>query len=420
MRVLKAVRLLPIVLISMIAWGCSSVGMPGVSPVPCSRVELAEPPPWTASAAWDGDEDEMLLIDPNKHALVTYGRDGQRRREVDLDAIAEINYSVPMRLQRTDDGVLLIDQKKLLYFDDELNLLQRREAFAGFDAKGLTGGSLNDVLLVNGKLQGFADFIDLNAGDTQDDEVDKAEGEDEGGTWRRGFMRLDGQRSRLDLLHEFPLVRGGEFDKYYYYGGRPYVTEVDGKVYVLRFTEPWSIHRLMRREIRQVVAGDPADGERISGIYGWNGRIYALLRRQVIEKVEDQEGTSEEKAAQPTLPKLKEGQGNNPHETLRLMRAELALEEGRIVWELAEIDPGKGRILRRIELPSAADSLRLVTGSTFWTAIEDTSGPNLGRDEDRTSFLFMPARELLAGNFSCGAGTESPPSTKEGVAVFGD
>lgn len=366
----------------ILGWGCSSVRMPEASPVPCSRVDLAPAPPWTVTAAWDPSEEEMLLVDPGRHALVTYGRDGERLREVDLDAVAELNYSVPMRLQRVQGGYLLIEQKQIVHLGEDLRPRRKEDVFAGLEeSQELLEGSLNDALLVGDRLYGYADFVDGRL--RPEDDPDAV------GSWRGGFVRLDRRRPHLDLLQELQVERGGEFTSYYLYGRRPYVAEVDGRAYVLRYTSPWSVYRVTRKGLRQVAAGGEDDGRAVA-LHGWNGRLYVLLRR-VVE--------TDATADAPTEPELRAATSRSGVE---LTRAEWGVERGRVVWDLVEVDPRDGHERREVELPSAAPSLHLVTGRTFWTAVEEGEGANLGHEGDRTSFLFLPARELLAGEFGCG------------------
>jgi len=384
----SAARRLPSLLLTFAvasSWGCSSVRMPAASPVPCSRVDLAPAPPWTVSAAWDPNEEEMLLVDPGRHALVTYSRGGERLREVDLDAVAELNYSVPMRLQRVEDGYLLIEQKQIVHLGEDLRLQRKEEVFAGLEeSQNLLEGSLNDALLVGDRIYGYADFVDGEL--VPEDDPDAV------GSWRGGFIRIDRDRPRLDLLQELKVEREGELTSYYLYGRRPYVAEVGGKAYVLRYTRPWSVYRVTKKGLRQVATGEEDDG-RVVAVHGWNGRLYVLLRRLA---------ETETAADEPTAPELRPAQDPTPS-GIELTRAEWGVEQGRVVWELVEVDPRNGRRLREVELPSAAPSMHLVTGRTFWTAVEEGEGANLGHEGDRTSFLFLPARELLAGEFGCTA-----------------
>ena len=73
---------------------------------------------------------------------------------------------------------------------------------------------------------------------------------------------------------------------------------------------------------------------------------------------------------------------------------------GKRLWTLHEIDP-RGGSSRHLELPTTAERLRLVPGRAYWTAIEETSSPNIGQESAGTSFLFLPATEIVAGEFGC-------------------
>lgn len=367
--------------LTLCAWGCSAVKAPGPSPVPCSRVVLEPPPPWTASAAWNPGETEMLLIDPGSRSLATYGRDGSRRREILLDDVAEIDFSVPIRLERSADGYRLIDKTQVLTFDDNLSLRRRARPFAGLEEQGYLDGSFNDVLDLGGELVGYADFVDKNLQPANDP---KAEG-----TWRRGFIRLDPAAERIDFLHELALDGDDEYAAYYLYDRRPYVSELDGKVYVLRFTDPWTVHRVKRGALRQVASGAGADGE-ARALHAWNGRLYVLTGEIVPEDGEEGASSSEPVPLQTAA---------GARVQAELLQALPAAASGRRRWILHEIDPSSAE-QRRIELPTSAERLRLVPGRTFWTAVEETTVPNLGQERG-TTFLFLPATEIVDGVFGC-------------------
>jgi hypothetical protein len=347
-------------------------------------VVLEPPPPWTASAAWNPGETEMLLIDPGTRSLATYGRDGSRRREILLDGVAEIDYSVPVRLERVAGGYLLIDKTQVLSFDDHLSLRRRSRPFAGLEERGILDGSFNDALEAGGELVGYADFVDRNL---QPEDDAKAEG-----TWRRGFVRLDPAAAEIDFLYELPLEGDDEYAAYYLYDRRPYVSELDGKVYVLRFTDPWTVHRVKRGTLRQVAAGS-ADGGEARALHAWNGRLYVLTGRIVPEEGEEDD--------EPTEPVLQSSAGARVQ--AELLQAMPSAASRRRQWVLHEIDPSSSP-RRQVELPTSAERLRLVPGRTFWTAVEETTVPNLGQERG-TSFLFLPATEIVDGVFGCSGPT---------------
>ena len=379
-------RLIPclipaLVVLAILASGCSSA--PVFSPVACSRVGLDPAPPWTASAAWSTSEDEIVLIDPGSRGLATYGRDGLRRDEIPLGGEAQLDYAEPMRFERTEDGYVLIDRTQVLRLGENLALRRRQQPFAELEAQGLTEGSFNDALLHRGRLYGYADFVE-----TSEPAADDAEASS---TWRRGFVRLDPARHELDLLHELPIDSAdGEYTSYYLYDRRPYVAELDDKIYVLRFTEPWTIHRVTRRGMRRIVSGSAAGDDSAHALQAWNGRLYVLTSR-IVPSAEDE--------SQPTAARLSSVE---PRARVELLRALPAIEKGERQWLLYEIDPGSGQ-RRRMQLPTAAERIRLIPGRGYWTAIEETTNPNLGETRDQTTFLFLPAEELRAGSFSCGA-----------------
>ncbi len=366
------------------AWGCATA--PPRSPVPCSRVGLEPAPPWTASAAWNAEEDELVLVDPGSRSLASYGLDGHRLREVPLD-LAELASGEPMRFERAEDGYLLVGKTQVLHLDDDLAPRSRDRPFAPLASRGVIDGSFNDAVLHRGVFYGYADFVD--AGDQPEDDP-------QAGTWRRGFVRLDPAGGELEMLHELPLADGadardGEYASYYLYDRRPYVAPLGAGVYVLRFTEPWTVHRVTRRGLRQIAAGDGADDRRAHALQAWNGKLYVLTSRPAPEP---ETARAAEEHATPATP------AGDPRARMELLQALPVATDRRRRWTLEEIDP-RGGAGRRLALPSSAERIRLVPGRFFWTAIEETTSPNLGGEYERTAFLFLPSEEIVAGSFSC-------------------
>lgn len=389
------IRLTLLIACAQAAWGCASA--PPQSPVPCSRVALDPAPPWTASAAWNAGEDELVLIDPGSRGLASYGRDGHRQREIPLE-LAELDFGEPMRFERTEDGYVLVGKTQILQLADDLSLRARQRPFEPLKTSGLIDGSLNDAVLHDGVLHGYADFIDANTKPGEDDTRPDL-GDD--GMWRRGFVRLDPASGDLDMLHELPIGNdggSGEYASYYLYDRRPYVARLGERVYVLRFTEPWSVHLMTRRGLRRIAAGNPGDDAEAHALQAWNGRLYVLTSRIMAEP----EAESSRQQATPALPAASIAQ-------IELLQAKKVVAKGHRRWALQEIAP-RGGISRHLPLPSSAERLRLIPGDAFWTAIEETTSPNLGGSGDRTTFLYLPSTEIVAGSFTCAAAPRSKPA----------
>ncbi|MEM7584537.1 MAG: hypothetical protein AAF560_14200 [Acidobacteriota bacterium] len=387
--------------IALASSGCRSA-MPNAS-ITCSRVALEPAPPWTASAAWSSSGDELVLVDPGSRGLATYGRDGKRVRNVRLDETVKLDYAEPMRLERTAEGFAVIDKRRVLSFDHHLALDQREQPFAALETRGYADASFNDVVRHRGHYYGYADFVEPTAAVQDNQETEDVDSEGSS-TWRRGFVRLDPDRGNLELLHELPVDSAdGEYANYYFYDRRPYIAELGKRVFVLRFTEPWSVHRVNRRGLSKIASG-PTDGGRAYALQSWNGRLYVLTRR-IVPKADAEE--------QPTTVKLA-ASGKQAH--LELLQALPALQKGERQWILHEIDPRGGQTLRRVLLPSTAGRLHLIPGRSFWTAIEESSIPNLGESDAGTNLLFLPASELLSGHFGCPR-EEPVPESKAQVAL---
>jgi hypothetical protein len=378
----RRVRLAALAAFTLSLWGCASTPPP--SPVPCSRVALEPAPPWTASAAWNAEEDELVLVDPGSRGLAAYGRDGKRRREISLGGV-ELDYGQPMRFERAEDGYVLIGKRQVLRLDEDLALKGRQRPFAPLEAQGvIDDGSLNDAVLHAGALYGYADFIDAKENPQSDPKAT--------GRWRRGFVRLDAADGELEMLHELPLEGSdGEYAAYYLYDRRPYVARSGGKVYVLRFTDPWTVHRVTHRGLHQIASGDAGDAARARALQAWNGKLYVLTSRAVAD---EEEGKAADEHATPAKP------AGGQRASLEMLQVLPVMALGRRQWTLHEIEP-RGGAERRLTLPTLAERIRLVPGRSFWTAIEESTSPNLGGERDSTTFLFLPAAEIAAGAFSC-------------------
>lgn len=358
--------------------GCSSTQL--VSSHSCSRVTLDPAPPWTASAAWNADEGEIVLVDPGSRGLATYDLEGHRLRSTTLAAESDLSFAEPMRFERERDGYVLIGKTQVLRLDDDLNIHQRQEPFARLVGHGLVEGSFNDVVMHRGRFFGYADYVEPS-------ESVGGDGASES-TWRRGFVRLDPERRDLKLIHELEIeAADDEFASYYLYDRRPYVAELDGKIYVLRFTEPWSLSRVTRRGLRQIASGE-AGGDRAHAVQVWNDHLYVVTSHLVpTDNVEPKVTAARlQTVGQQTRAELK--------------AAIPAMATGERRWLLHEIDRKTGH-RRLMRLPTSAQRLRLVPGHDHWTAIEESSAPNLGTESDGTSFLFLPASEILSGSFTC-------------------
>lgn len=374
-----SIRIAALVALTSITYGCASA--PPASSVACSRVALEPAPPWTAAATWNAGEDELVLVDPGSRGLAGYGRDGRRLREIPLPADG-LDFGEPMRFERLDSGYALVGKRQIVRLDEDFSVRRSQRPFDPLEARGVVDGTLNDVVLHGGVLHGYADYVDLG------DEP----AEDAAGTWRRGFVRLDPADGELEMLHELPIEHDGgdgEYASYYLYDRRPYVARLGEKVYVLRFTEPWSVHRMTRRGLRQVAAGEAGEERRAHALQAWNGKLYVLASR-VAPKAGD------ETAGERVTPAV----ALDPRARREIKSAAPAMARERRQWTLHEIDP-RGGDGRRLALPTSAERLRLVPGRAFWTAIEETTSPNLGGAYDRTTFLYLPSAELASGSFSC-------------------
>ncbi len=327
---------------------------------------------------WNEQREELVLLDPASHGFAVYDLEGRRLREIALDPALGLDFSVPMRLEHRGEGYELLSRTRIVELDAALAARASVEPFAPLVAQGFSDGSLGDGILLREVFYGYADAVDSRVVPPDDPKAT--------GTWRRGFARLDPRRAKLDFLLELPLEAGGEYTAYYYYDRRPYVAELGGKVYALRFTKPWALDRVTGRELHRVLSAEASE-EEPTALYAWNRRLYVLTSRTA--------ATAEPAAAQPELQVQDEG--------LRatLLEARAVAAFGSRVWSLYEIDLRRGEIGRRLELPSAAERLRLVVGDELWLGIEESAAPNVGEKAIGTTLLQLPAHEIVEGEFSC-------------------
>jgi hypothetical protein len=340
-------------------------------------VTLEPVPPWTVSVLWDEARQQLIVLDPGARGFALYARDGQRRVEIPLDPALDLDYAVPMRLDRAEQGYQLLTRSRLLHLRSDLRVQAVSEPFEGL-GPGWSSGSLGDGVFVDGVFYGYAEAIATDAEETDDAETPDL--------WRRGFARIDPAHRGLEWLLELPLDGNEEFAAYYFYDRRPYVAELDGRVYVLRLGEPWSLHRITRRGLRLVLAGEVGTATPMA-LYGWNRRLF-LLSSETIST------PSRSPMEAPTLVDDSRADGAD-------LIVAWPVEQGRR-WKLTEIDPRRDRVLREVEVPSAAERLRLIPGDRAWVALEENSAPVLGdQGSQGARALFLPTHELELGSFSC-------------------
>lgn len=350
--------------------GCAAQRPPETPLAPCQRVRIDPAPLWTASAAWTPEQDRLVLIGPGRRSLLVYDLAGRLVREVPLDPLAELDYASPIRLEATRDGYVLGDQTQILWLDRSFHLRRRWRPFEHLQAAGVTAGNLSDFAVVGDVVYAWADFIVAEKG-----------GDDDGGVWHRGFVRLDPDAAEIVPLFELALD-AAELDAYYYYGRRPYVAGLGRRPYLLRFTEPPQVLRAARDGVEPLYAA-AGDGLEVQALHAHQDRLYVLASRPA----EPSGGPELATDAEP----LPDTMGRT-----RLLQIARALDPpaARLVME---IDPASGRVLGRRRLPTEAQQVKVVPGRWYWALIEESSGPNMGGD-DVTTLALLPA--TADGGFS--------------------
>lgn len=343
----------------LVALGCATFEPPAIDPADCGRAQLAPAPLWTASTIWSRDGSRLMLIDPRTRSLLAYSRRGQLAESVELDPMSSLDYATPIRLQHVPSGYVIGDRSRLVWLDPELNLM-RVETLSDL-GDGIVEGQLSDFALSQDRLHAY---VDLRTGDE---------------VWQRGFARFAGPAASVQWLVELPIEPNGEFSEYYHYDRRPYIAEDRGKIYLLRFTAPPTLHRLEKRRLRKIFMLDAEPELEAMALHSWQGSLYLVLRGPAAA------------ASEPGL----EAPELSPDSDVGLaqLKALMLLKAG-YRWWLLRIDPKSGRTMSRIELPSNAQRLQIVPGEPSWGLIEESVAPNMDEENSTTTLLLLPSSWL--------------------------
>ncbi|MEM8931885.1 MAG: hypothetical protein AAGE94_11965 [Acidobacteriota bacterium] len=349
--------------VGLFTTGCASVG-----PVrdQCARIAVDPAPTWTAAASWTGRGDRLLLVDPGIRGLLAFDLDGRLIERVEDPDLAALDYTLPIRVEPAGRSAVIGDRTGV-------HALRRRGVSTVFDeVPGVDQVFLGDWTLIDDgdEWVGYADM-------TLDDE-----------TWRQGFVRVDRDGS-IERLLDFPIEAGGEFLSYHNYNQRPYVARLDDEVYVLRYTEPVSLSRVVDGGLDEIWRAEDDDTLRYAAVIAWDDALYLVSRR----KIETAVGVEE-----PTAPKPIAVGGQ-----LQLQAMTAVQTTSR--WELVRLDPDSGKITWRRPLPTERRPL-LAPGPHAWAMIEGGSRPT-ARDEDgEPTWLTLVPTERF--------GAEAPPRFCDG------
>jgi hypothetical protein len=334
--------------------GCSALRQRGSSDA-CLRSVLDPAPVWTAGASWDLSQNLLLLLDPGSRALIAFSLDGTPRESLELDRLADLDYSVPLRFEALDDGYVLGDPSQILWLDRSLGLVRRRSPFKELQRAGVHEGRLNDFVAAANALLAYADF---------------ATGDD---GWRRGLIRIDLAEGSLEPLFELSL-EDPEFAAYYHYDLRPYIVNLGRHAFFLRFSDPPQLLRIRGSRLERVAELADPELQPVS-LHPWEDRLFIL---------------SIPKQHSPLARPATLGSGGEEPSRVSLRMASAAQPR---LWLLQEIDPASGELLGRYRLPTDAQRLRLVPGRARWAMIEETFSPNVDDEEggEATYLKFLPA-----------------------------
>lgn len=398
---LKTIPIITLPFLLATLTGCAGQSSPRTTFDPCHRAQIHHPPIWTASAARTPEENQVILIGPERHSLLVYNLQGELEREIDLDGLTEFEYASPIRLQETDDGYLIGDKNKILWLDHDFKKRRMWKPFEHLKKAGIAAGTLSDFDVVGRTVYAFADFVwddgaapkpkTKKSKKTEKAELDpydhKIPGTDKApeGNWFRGFAKINLDEPDLVSLHRFG-IDDEELNSYYFYSKRPYVANLGKQAYVLRYSDPPRLLRGSRKtELESLYTPRAEDDFQVSSVMTWKGRLFLRGYRR-IETTRD--GQSQVVKG-PTIPTMIPASSSRAE----LLEMQQAKPEVSVQSLLIEVDPKTGDTLGIFRLPATQSSMKLIPGSHYWVMIEESAVPNINPD-DKVQLTLLPSSWL--------------------------
>ena len=331
----------------LFASGCTTVGPVRES---CARVAVDPAPIWTAAASWTGRGDRLWVVDPEIRGLLAFDLDGHLVDRVEDPDLAGLNYSLPIRLEPAGRSVVIGGRGSVLQV--------RRWAVSpvfGNVSDEVTGTDeifLGDWTLVDDQLVGYADMV-------LDDE-----------SWGQGFVRVG--RHGIERLLDLPLEPGGEYLRYHDYFQRPYIARLGDQVFVLRYTEPATVSRVVESGLEEIWRATTTDEKvRYAALLGWDQALYLVSSLKIEVPIVDE----------PTAPQPLSTTGDMKLEAMSRVRTHNR-------WELLRLEPGSGKITWRRPLPTAHRPV-LAPGPRAWAMIDGKTTPQLNQEEAEPTWLTL-------------------------------
>jgi len=333
--------------------------------VDARRVPLAPKPGWSVSGVWSEGGETLLLVDARDSQVLEYSKSGELQRRLTVPFKGTTVFSRPSWI-RPWPGGYIVEQEDAGF----VTVNPKFEARQGFDLVEATRGTeLKSVAVYQWAPLGSKELVALG-------DVELGSGE-----WKTGLLRVRlGHPPRVEMVHELP---GKPEDLDMYLVGLQYLTSLDGRGYFVEMSETPPVLVEVRPEngstaVRSVplfsqasrgeqpvfrpylseleavneVPGAFAELERsfmVSGVYGWEGRLYLLIRRPR----RGVEGST---------------------------------------WSLTRVDPESGVTRGRIDLPTTAAHVTLIPGPESWAVLEKGRVKGFGQQDIATLLLIPSSR----------------------------
>lgn len=294
----------------------------------CYRLDLQDPPKWiTSGAAWDSENQRLLMVDPVSDRVVSYNLLGER------DTIPSLSSQLhPVKIARASDGFLLeLADGAMLNLDRRLAVTDRKFAVKLPPAAAKTSlfqwsssapNSLTAFAAVSGKVE---------------DET------------RYGFFGAQGN-SGLRLL-----LPADKHQKDFFLLGYPYIASTAGETFFLSMAKHPALYRVKNGKAEKLIDALP--------------REYAVRPDFSTPKMT---GAPSAVARLAELETFSIPAGLYAQDGYLYLLAREPASSGKTTWWLYQIDPaGSGSVLGRVRLPTNAHHLTVIpTPDRGWMLIE--------------------------------------------------
>jgi hypothetical protein len=338
----------------------------------CYRLDLQDPPRWiTSSAAWDRENQRLLMVDPVKDRVVSYNLLGER------GTIANLRFDLrPVKIARSDDGFLLeLADGSMLSLDRRLAVTGQKLAVKLAGEAEKSGADAPKISLYQwssaapGSFTAFAAVVREKA--------------------QYGFFQARGNAG-LQLL-----LPADERQKDFFLLGTPYLASTAGETFFLSMARHPALYRV-------------SDGKA--------EKLTNALPPQYATRPDFR--TPRMTGPRTAVPRFKELEtfsipaGLYAQDGLLYLLAREPAAGGKTTWWLYRIDPaGDGSVSGRVRLPTNANHLTVIpTPDRGWMLIErgrvglDQSGQYQTQKVGPVVVISNAAIRALSVPASCPAG----------------